>query len=88
MLDADTHRATGPWVVFGGAENVTVAGKVFPVPPDRIVTPSPGNATYEQEEPVVVTSKLAVPPFAGSVSGDLRERVRTQGFPGCQNPSG
>jgi hypothetical protein len=40
-LETKTVRFEEFWEVFGATENATVDGKVFPLPPDVIVTPSP-----------------------------------------------
>ena len=42
-LDTRIDRCVWYWPVFGGTENVIVAGKVVPVAPDRIVTSSFGD---------------------------------------------
>ena len=68
-------------MVFGSTAKVTVAGKVLPLPPETIVTPSSGSATYEQDVPVVFTVKLPVPPLAGMVAGDGAERVSGMDWP-------
>jgi hypothetical protein len=73
-------RVVGYCLVFGSTEKVTVVGKVLPLPPETIVTPSPGIATYEQDVPVAVTVKLPVPPLAGMVVGDRADRVSGHGL--------
>jgi hypothetical protein len=40
-LETETNRFTGCCVVFGPTEKVTVAGKVLPLAPETMVTPSP-----------------------------------------------
>ena len=68
VLDTEIAKYVTRSVRFGGIENVTVAGNTVPVPPETIVTPSPGLTLYEHEGRFVNTVKVPRPPFAGMMT--------------------
>jgi hypothetical protein len=70
VLDTEIAKNLTPAVGFGPIENVTVAGKTVPVPPETIVTPSPGLTLYKHEGRFVNTVKVPRPPFAGMMTVD------------------
>ena len=45
-LETEMRRVVGACAVFGSTAKVTVAGKALPLPPETIVTPASGSATY------------------------------------------